>query len=98
MKIVKIVEEKENPLFSRKEIKIIIESETIPKESEAEKIISQEFSSPEENIKIKKIVGRFGERKVQIDANIYKTKDSKESTERKPKKEKGAKTSEGEGK
>ena len=85
-----IIQEKENNLFNRKEIQFQITSVVTPKGSEVETLISEKFSSPKENIKVKKIAGGFGSRDFKISANIYKTKEDKEKTEFKSKKEKEA--------
>ncbi len=88
MKNLKILEQKENPLFNRKEIEIIIETSIAPKIQEAKEFIAKEFSSDAENIKVKKIKGRFGSNNFIITANIYGSREDKEKTEPKSKKEK----------
>jgi len=85
----KIIEEKENPLFRRKEIKASMDSEVSPSEAEVLKNLSEKFSAPAENIKIKKISGKFGSKNFTITANIYSSLKDKELTEPKSKK-KGA--------
>jgi ribosomal protein S24E len=86
----KIIEEKENPLFNRKEVTLEVSSNVNPKNDEALKIISEQFSTPEEQIKIKGIYGKFGIQRFKIIANIYKTLADKEKTEVKTKQEKEA--------
>jgi len=83
-----ITEEKENPLFNRKEIKVVIEAEHTPNKTDVEKLISEKFSVPSENIQIKKILGRFGSNNFSIIVNIYGSKEDKEKTEPKQKKKK----------
>jgi len=83
----KIIDEKENLLFKRKEIKMEITREVTPSHAEVEKIISEKFSAPFDLIKIKKISGKFGSKKFEINANIYSSKEEKENTEIKSKKE-----------
>ncbi len=56
MKNMKIISQKENPLFSRKEIEISIETGIAPKTSDTETFIAKEFSTNNENVKIKKII------------------------------------------
>jgi len=82
----KILEEKENPLFNRKEIQASIESQVTPSNSDIKKLISEKFSTQIENIKIKKILGKFGSKTFDVLANIYASKEDKENIE--PKKEK----------
>lgn len=88
----KILEEKENPLFKRKEIKFTIEAIITPNHSDVEKLISEKFSTSPETVKIKGIHGRFGSKTFTISANIYKSKEDKEDIE--PKKKEKAKLEE----
>lgn len=83
----KIIKQRENPLFGRKETEIIFESNVPPKMQEAEELLAKEFSVAPENVKIKKIAGKFGSREFLISANIYSSKEDKEKTEIKTKKE-----------
>ncbi len=83
-----ILNQKENPLFNRKEVEIDFETNVAPKVQEAENFIAEKFSSNPENVKIKKIKGFFGSRKFIISANVYHTKEDKEKIESKSKKEK----------
>ena len=83
----KIIQEKENPLFNRKEIQMSVETEVTPSNSDIEKLICEKFSTPIENIKIKKILGKFGSRTFTIIANIYASKEDKNHVE--PEKKKG---------
>lgn len=84
----KITEEKENALFNRKEIKGFVESEVVPSRAETLKILSEKFKVPLENIKIKKIAGKFGSKTFNVEANIYSSEQDKDSIELKKKKEK----------
>lgn len=84
----KIINEKKNPLFNRKEIILEVESEITPNHIEAEKIVSEKFKAAPETVKIKKILGKFGSKNFKISANIYSSREEKESIEAKPKKEK----------
>ena len=82
-----IVHQRENPLFKRKEVEVNFESTVPPKIQEATEILSKEFSSAPENIKIKKIAGKFGSESFIITANVYHSKEDKEKTEIKTQKE-----------
>ncbi len=84
----KILEEKENPLFNRKEIKLSVDAEVTPSNSETEKFISEKLSVPIENIKIKEISGRFGSKIFTITINVYNSKEHKDKTELRAKKSK----------
>jgi len=90
MENLKIIYEKENPLFNRKEIQVEINSKIAPQKSEVEDSVAEKFAVPKENIKIKQILGKFGSNDFKITANIYKTKEDKEKTEFKSKKQKQA--------
>jgi ribosomal protein S24E len=83
----KILKEKENPLFNRKEIQASVEAEITPTNVDVKKLISEKFSAQIENIKIKNILGRFGSKTFTITANIYSSKEDKDNIEPKSKKE-----------
>jgi ribosomal protein S24E len=85
---VKIIQQKENPLFQRQEVKIIVKANSNPSFSDAEKIISETFKTTPENIKILGINGKFGRDSFLITSNVYKTQEDKNKTEKKPKKKK----------
>jgi ribosomal protein S24E len=86
MKNFKVLNDKKNPLFKRRELELEIESMVIPSKSDIQKRISEDFSSPEENIFVKSIKGKFGSRILKIFAFIYDSKEIKESIEFKKKK------------
>jgi ribosomal protein S24E len=86
----KILTEKENPFFNRKEIEANIEADITPKKSEAEELISKKFSISPENVKVKGIKGKFGSKDFIITANVYSSKEHKNKTEAKSKKEREA--------
>jgi len=81
---IKIIE-KQNPLFNRREIVFEVEKEITPTRNEAEKIIANHFKTKEENIKLKKVEGRFGSNTFKIIANIYESREDKEAVEKKKK-------------
>jgi ribosomal protein S24E len=83
----KIIQEKENPLLNRKEIKILIESKITPSYKETRKILSENFKINKDNIKINSIKGKYGLSEFIVNINLYKTKEDKESIEIKSKKE-----------
>ncbi|MGA2130090.1 MAG: 30S ribosomal protein S24e [Candidatus Pacearchaeota archaeon] len=84
---IKILEEKNNPLFGRKEVKGTVESEINPSRVQILEVISKKFSSPVENIKIKNIRGNFGKKTFTIEANVYTSEKEKNIVEVKKKKE-----------
>ena len=89
MKNFKILTEKENPLFKRREIITSVEAEITPSRADAEKLISKEFSTQPENIKIKKISGKFGSKTFTITIHVYNSKQDKDNIEPKSKKDLG---------
>jgi len=84
----KSVNEKENKLFNRKEIQVNVESEITPSHKDAKKLISEKFTTQPENIRIKKIIGKFGSKVFEISANIYSSEEEKNKIEIFSKKEK----------
>lgn len=91
MEKIQIIKEKVNPLFNRKEIEMLVTLDATPKTKEAEELVANEFSSNVENVKVKKISGKYGIKKFTITANVYNSKESKDKTEIKYSKEKKAK-------
>lgn len=89
-KISGIIEEKQNFLLNRKEVKVIVEAAKNPSYEEAEKIISEKFDTPLELVVIKAIKGKFGMNSFLISAFIYKSKEDKEQFEPKKKEKKEA--------
>jgi len=82
---IKIIEEKKNPLFSRKEIHLEIESDAVPSHEEVKNLVSEKFSSDQELIRTRLIKGRFGINIFDVFIDIY---DSKEEFDRVVKKTK----------
>lgn len=82
----KIIEDKNNSLLKRREIKVIVEAKKNPSMQEAGKLILEHFKAQEENVAIKQIKGKFGRDTFLITANIYHSKEDKEKTEPKIKK------------
>lgn len=84
---IKDIKETKNLVFERKEVEVIITSESNPKNKDVAELLAKKFSVPENAIKIKGIYGKFGVKEFQIKANIYKSKEEKDKIERKTKKE-----------
>ena len=83
----KIIKEKENSLFKRKEIQASVDADSTPSHLEVLNFISEKFSCPKENIKIKGILGGFGTQTFKLIINIYKSKQDKDAVELKKKRE-----------
>jgi len=85
-----ILQDKDNFLMNRKELKLIVEAAKNPSYPEAEAIIVEKFKTQPENIAIKQVKGKFGRDTFLISAFIYKTKEDKEKFEPKLKVKKAA--------
>lgn len=79
----KITEDKRNDVFGRKEVTLVVEAEKTPGFDESKKIVSEKFSKPEENIKIRSVYGTFGNKTFEIKAYVYdSTGDLEKSVQR----------------
>lgn len=76
-----ILEDKKNILFDRRELSMIFESDSCPSHAEINKFISSKLSVPEENVKVKKISPKFGQKKFEVNAHVYSSKEIKEEVE-----------------
>lgn len=88
----KIIEEKNNELLNRKELKLLVEAGKNPSMNEALEIIADKFKAEKECIIIKAIKGKFGGNTFLISAFIYKSKEDLARVE--PKKRANKKTEE----
>ncbi|MBU2052689.1 MAG: hypothetical protein KJ721_00410 [Nanoarchaeota archaeon] len=77
----KTISDIENPLFNRREIEGEIHTEVSPSRQEVAKLLSDKFSVPVENIKIRTIMGKFGSQVFIINTNIYKSKEERNKVE-----------------
>jgi len=68
---IKIVETKENPLFSRTEVKVSVEDSITPSLIDARKIVAEQLKSEESLVRIRKIDTRFGSKVFTIIADVY---------------------------
>jgi len=82
----KTIEDKNNELLNRREVKVIVEAEKNPGFPEACKIVSDKFKSAEELIEVNGIKGKFGRNTFLISAFIYKNKEDKPAEKEKEKK------------
>jgi len=86
---IEITNEKENPLFGRKEIQGSLEVPVTPSREEVTNSLAQKFSVKPEQVQVKGIKGKFGSKEFAITVDIYSSIEAKESAEPK-KKIKGA--------
>lgn len=82
----KIIEEKKNGLFGRREVTAEVEADSSPSKADVQKLISEKMSVPEENIVLKKIGSKFGSSTFTINAFVYKSAEEKNKVEPRPKK------------
>ncbi len=87
---VKIINEKQNELFKRKEVVLEISSEVTPSNTEVEKWLADNYKTEADAIKIKNILGKFGSQIFKVKANVYESFEDKDSTEVKTKKQREA--------
>jgi len=85
---IEILEDRENPLFKRKLVKLIVESKITPSKIESMKIISDKFKVDESKIVIDKVQGKFGRNTFLVEAKIYNSLEDKETIEPKVKEKK----------
>ncbi len=88
----KILTDNNNKLLERREINLDVSfTESTPKKSEIKNELSNFLKVKEDLITLKRIVSRFGEKKVLVDVNVYNNLDNLNSLEKinkKPKKKK----------
>ncbi len=82
----KVLEEKDNLLLNRKEVKIVVEAAKNPSLQEACKTISEKFKVQEDLVAVKEVKGKFGRNTFLISANIYDKKENKDILEKKKEK------------
>lgn len=83
----KVLSERENHLFNRKEVRIQIPSQVSPSYKEVEEFCAKHFNTSEDAVKIKNLKGKFGSKEFVANVNVYKSKHDKDKIERKSKKE-----------
>ena len=83
----KVLENNQNTLFKRKEVKVEIENPSTPDREEATNAIAQEFKATADAVKIMGIHGVFGTSVFKISANVYDSKEDKDAVELKKKKD-----------
>lgn len=86
--MVKIIEDKKNELFNRREIKLELEADVTPSKVDALKVVVEQIKVAEENVAIKNVLGKFGSNVFNIVAFVYDSKEDKEKIEPKKKKQK----------
>jgi ribosomal protein S24E len=90
MESMKIIEEKENKIFNRKEIRAEIQAPKTPNKEELSNSIAEKFSVEKGLVVIENIDGKFGSSIFSVSAKIYNSSGDKEKIEPKSKKDKKA--------
>lgn len=83
----KVINQNENKLFKRKEAVFEIISHSAPSRENVTKAIAKKMSASEDAVKIMNIASGFGSNTFKIQANIYSSKQDKDLTELKKKKD-----------
>lgn len=83
----KIISEKDNFLFSRKEVVLAYEAEKLPSNEEVRKLVADKFKSKPELVRIQKIQGKFGSTLFRIVADVYSSQEEFDRLVKKTKKE-----------
>ena len=84
-----VLTDKKNILLKRREVKLVIESDSNPGFEKSTELVANHFKSNAENVALKNVKSKFGRNTFLIDAYIYDTKEDKMNTEPKPKEKKG---------
>ncbi|MFH1585609.1 MAG: hypothetical protein ABIB79_02495 [archaeon] len=84
----KLVDDRQNPLFNRREIKASVDNDVTPNYDEVGKLIAKKLDTKVEKIKVKNVLGKFGSNTFTLVANIYESEKEKNQNEPMTKKEK----------
>ena len=82
----KLLEDKKNPLFNRREMTLEIKENVIPSKDAVKEEMASKYKVDKEAIEILKISGKFGVKVFKIIAHVYDSKDEKGKTILKSKK------------
>jgi ribosomal protein S24E len=83
-----VLEDKENFLLNRREVKVIVEADKNPTYEEALNLLIEKFKVAGDTVAIRQVKGKFGRNTFLISAFIYKSKEDKEMFEPKKKEKK----------
>ena len=88
MKDFKIISETRNALFKRKEVEATVNSEITPNRVEVKKALATHFKVSEDQLKVKTILGKYGDNVFTINSNVYDSVEDRDYVEPKTAKEK----------
>lgn len=77
-----------NDLLKRREVKLVVESNSTPSFESSTKMISEKFKAAEDSIVVKGIYGKFGHNTFLIESMIYDSVNDKDRVEPKKKEKK----------
>ncbi len=86
----KLLEEKENPLFNRREMKFEIKEKVIPSKETVKEELAKKYSVDKELVQVMDISGKFGVQIFKVTTHIYKDKEDMNKTILKSKKQRDA--------
>ena len=86
----KILEQRENKFFNRKEVKIVLQAAKNPGFDDAAAVVAEQLKAAKDSVFVKKIKGKFGRDTFLISAEIYKSKEDRDKQAEKFKKKPAA--------
>ena len=86
--MVKIINDKKNELFNRREVRFEAEAEVVPSKADALKMVVEQTKAGENFIVIKNVLGKFGSKVFTIVAFVYDSAEAKELNEPRKKEKK----------
>jgi ribosomal protein S24E len=78
----KIQKDIKNRLMKRRELVLVIESDSNPGFAGVSKVLSEEFKTPEDQILVENVKGRFGSNTFLVKASIYDSKELMEEAKK----------------
>ena len=84
----KVVNDFENVLLKRKELRVVISNDKNPGVEVVRKKVAEKFGADESLVVVKKIKSRFGNSEFDVEVFVYKDNASKEKIEPKKKEKK----------
>jgi ribosomal protein S24E len=79
------IKDTKNSLLNRRELKVVVQSESNPGFAKALELIAEKFKSAIDTIVVNNVKGKFGRNTFLIDAFVYNSSADKTKVEQKPK-------------
>jgi len=83
----KLLQTTENPLFSRKEVQLMIKDSITPSKEVAMEVVAKELKSKPELVRIRKIDAKFGSNEFVVIADVYSSQEEFKRVVKKTKQE-----------